>query len=56
MADEMLTAAKVAAKLGVKPKQVKDAIASQGIEPDKVKGACKYYGPKTVTKIKKSVK
>ena len=56
MADEMLTAAKVAAKLGVKPKQVKDAIADKGIEPDQTKGACKYYGPKTVAKIKKAIK
>jgi hypothetical protein len=56
MADEMLTAKKVADKLGVKPKQIQDAIKAAGIEPDQTKGACKYYGPKTVTKIKKAIK
>ena len=57
MADqELLTGAKIAAKLGLKPKQVTDFIKEKGIEPDKKKGACKYYGPKTVAKIKKGVK
>jgi len=57
MADqELLTGKKVAEKLGLKPKQVTDYIKEQGIEPDKTKGACKYYGPRTVAKIKKGVK
>ena len=54
MADqELLTGKKVAEKLGLKPKQVTDYIVEHGIEPDKQKGACKYYGPKTVARIKK---
>lgn len=57
MADqELLTAKKVAEKLGLKPKQVTDYITEQGIEPDQRKGACKYYGPKTVARIKKALK
>jgi len=56
MADEMLTAKKIAEKLGVKPKQVTDAITAKGIKPDQTKGACKYYGPKTVSAIKKAIK
>jgi plasmid maintenance system antidote protein VapI len=56
MAEEMLTAKKVADKLGVKPKQVQDLIKAKGIEPDQTKGACKYYGKKTVAKIKKGLK
>jgi DNA-binding transcriptional MerR regulator len=55
MAEELLTGKKVAEKLGVKPKQVTDYIKEKGIEPDKTKGACKYYGPKTVAKIKKGI-
>ena len=53
--EQMLTGAKIAQKLGVKPKQVAEAIEKQGIEPDQKKGACKYYGPKTVEKIKKAL-
>ena len=53
---EYLTGKKVAEKLGLKPKQVTDFIKEQGIEPDKTKGACKYYGPGTVAKLKKALK
>jgi DNA-binding transcriptional MerR regulator len=57
MADqEMLTGKKVAEKLGLKPKQVADYLKEQGIEPDRTKGACKYYGPGTVARIKKGLK
>ncbi len=56
MADEFLTAKKVAEKLGLKPSQVTNFIKDKGIEPDKTKGACKYYGPKTVKKIEKGAK
>ena len=55
MAEELLTGKKVAEKLGVKPKQVTDYIKDKGIEPDKTKGACKYYGPETVAKIRKGL-
>lgn len=57
MADEeLLTGKKIADKLGLKPKQVTDYIKDKGIEPDKTKGACKYYAPKTVSKIEKALK
>ncbi len=52
MAEELLTAGKVAAALNVPPKKVKAAIEKAGLEPDVVKGACKYYKPETVEKIK----
>ena len=56
MAEELLTGKKIAEKLGLKPKQVTDFIKDKGIEPDKTKGACKYYGPKTVKKLEKALK
>ena len=56
MAEELLTGKKIAEKLGLKPKQVADFIKEKGIEPDETKGACKYYGPKTVARIEKGVK
>lgn len=52
MAEELLTAAKVAKALNVSEKKVKEAIEKANIQPDSVKGACKYYGPATVAKIK----
>ena len=51
-----LTAGKVAAALGEKPAAVSKAIKAAGIEADKTAGACKYYGPKTQTAIKKALK
>jgi len=51
-AEELLTAGKVAAALNVPPKKVKAAIEKAGLEPDVVNGACKYYKPETVEKIK----
>lgn len=52
MADELLSAGKIAQALDVTPKKIKEAIEKAGVEPDSVKGSCKYYGPKTVEKIK----
>ena len=52
MAEELLTAGKVAKALEVSPKKIKEAIEKAGLEPDVVKGACKYYKPETVEKIK----
>ena len=52
MAEELLSAGKVAKALEATPKQVKDAIEKAGVEPDVVKGGCKYYGQVTVKKIK----
>jgi hypothetical protein len=54
--EEMLTAKKVAEKLGVPPKKVSDFIRSNGIEPDQKKGPCCYYGAATVKKIEKGLK
>ena len=57
MADEeLLTAGKIAKAIGVSASTVNGYIKDNGIEPDKTKGSCKYYGPKTVAKIKKGVK
>ncbi len=55
MAEELLTAGKIAQVLEVSPKKIKEAIEKAGIEPDSVKGACKYYGAKTVEKIKAAI-
>lgn len=50
--DEMLTAKKIAEKLGTTETKVKKIIKEQNIEPDAKKGACNYYAPQTVEKIK----
>ena len=55
MANELLTAGKIAQALEVSPKKIKEAIEKAGVEPDSVKGACKYYGPETVKKIKAAI-
>lgn len=52
MAEELLSAGKVAQALDVTPKKVKEAIEKAGLEPDVVKGSCKYYNPQSVEKIK----
>ncbi|MEJ5245253.1 MAG: hypothetical protein WHV28_06040 [Bacteroidota bacterium] len=50
--EEMLTAKKVAEKLGVTEAKVKKIIKEQNIEPDAKRGACNYYAPTTVEKIR----
>lgn len=52
----LLSTGGVAKQLGVKPTVVQKAIKTAGIEPDKVSGSCKYYGPTTVRAIKKALK
>ncbi len=52
MAEELLTAGKLAKVLNVPEKKIKEAIEKAGIQPDVVKGACKYYGPAAAEKIK----
>ena len=52
---ELLTGGKIAKDLGVSPAKVKKMIAELELKPDEVKGACKYYGPKNVEKIKKAL-
>jgi len=56
MANDLLTAAKVAQEIGVSDAAVKKAIKELGIQPDAKKGPCNYYGPAAVAKIKKAVK
>lgn len=55
MAQDLLSSGKVAKELGVTPKAVKAAIEKLALEPDVVKGACKYYAPESVAKIKKAL-
>ena len=54
--DELLTAGKIAKKLGVAPAKVSKFIKEKKIKPDQKKGACSYYGPATVRKIHKGIK
>ncbi len=56
MADDQLTAGKIAKEIGVSDAKVKKAIKELGIEPDSKKGACCYYGKASIAKIKKAVK
>lgn len=55
MAEELLTAAKLAKEWAVSENLVKKAIKDHGITPDAKKGPCNYYGPKTAQKIKKAI-
>ena len=43
MADELLTAGKIAEKLGVSPAKVSKAIKDNGVEPDQKKGNCRLF-------------
>ena len=56
MAEDLLTAGKIATELGVPPAKVKKAIQELGLEPDAKKGACSYYSKASIAKIKKKVK
>ena len=49
---EMYTAGNLAKALGVSPAKVKKFMEAEGIQPDAVKGACKYYGSETLEKVK----
>ena len=56
MADQqLLTAGKIAEALGVSAAKVKNAIKELGLDPDAKKGACSYYSPASVAKIKKAL-
>ncbi|MDX9723636.1 MAG: HTH domain-containing protein [Myxococcota bacterium] len=52
---EQLSAGKIAKELGVSDAKVKKAIKELGLEPDSKKGACGYYGPESVAKLKKAL-
>jgi hypothetical protein len=56
MADEMLSAGKIAEKLGVSAGKVSKAIKTAGLEPDQKKGACGYYGAAKIALIEAAVK
>ena len=48
MTDELLTAGKIAEKLGVSPAKVSKAIKDNGVEPDQKKGNAAYFGAEKV--------
>lgn len=56
MAEEMLSAGKIAEKLGVSAGKVSKAIKAAGLEPDQKKGACGYYGTEKVRLIEQALK
>ena len=49
---ELLTVGNIAKTLAVSDGKVKKAIATLALTPDAKKGACAYYGPAAVAKIK----
>jgi hypothetical protein len=49
---ELYTAGKLADALGVSQGKVKKLLAAQSIQPDEVKGGCKYYGSETLEKLR----
>ena len=53
---EMLTGKKISEKISVPPSKVTKYIKENNIQPDQVRGNCKYYGPKTVKQIEKALK
>lgn len=53
---ELLTAGKIAEKLGVSSTQVKKAIDILKIKPTTKKGACSYYSADVLNKIKSALK
>lgn len=54
-AADLLTAAKIAAALGVSDGKVKKAIAELKLKPAAKKGVCNYYAKGDVAKIKKAL-
>ncbi len=52
----LLTAGKIAEKLGVSPGKVSKIIKERGIEPDQKKGACGYFGAEKIKEIEAAVK
>ncbi|MBI3185540.1 MAG: hypothetical protein HYZ28_25660 [Myxococcales bacterium] len=56
MANDLLTASKIAQQLKLKDAQVKKALSELKISPAATKGPCKYYSPDVVAKIRTAVK
>jgi hypothetical protein len=54
--EELLTAGKIAERLGVSAGKVAKIIKQAGIEPDQKKGACGYFGPEKVKTIETALK
>lgn len=54
--EELLTAKKIADKIGIPVKDITNFLTTNKIDPDQVKGACKYYGTGTLKKIEKGLK
>ncbi len=53
---DLLTAGKIAQQLGASGGQVKKAIQQLAIKPAAKKGACSYYSPDSLAKIKAALK
>ena len=54
--NELLTGKKIAEKLNISPSKVNKYLKENDVQPDQVKGNCKYYGPKTVKQVEKALK
>ncbi len=54
--EELFTAGAIAKNLAASPAAVKKAITELKIVPAAKKGACTYYSPDAVAKIKKAIK
>ena len=54
--EDLLTAGKIAEKLGIPVAKVNKYIKENEVEPDKTKGACKYYGAAKQKAIQKGLK
>ncbi len=56
MGDELLTAGKIAEKLGVSAAKVSKAIKDNAVEPDQKKGNCAYFGAGKVAQLEALLK
>lgn len=56
MSDELLTAGKIAEKLGVSAGKVSKTIKEGALEPDSKKGNCGYFGSEKVKQIEEALK
>ncbi|MBW8010289.1 MAG: hypothetical protein FVQ83_03465 [Chloroflexi bacterium] len=52
---QLYTAGKLAVELGISQGKVKKLIEAQNIQPDEIKRNCKYYGVKTLEKLRTQV-
>lgn len=53
--EELLTAGKIAEKLGIPPKKLKQVMEELKIQPDQKRGNCNFYNLQTMEKIKQAV-